>query len=35
MDKYADSYDNECFAPQYWEEYECTNFLTQTLTENS
>lgn len=26
--KYIDSYDNECFAPQFWEEEKCTVIIT-------
>ena len=27
--KYIDSYDNECFAPQFWEDEKCTVITTQ------
>lgn len=29
--KYIDSYDNEAFAPQFWEDEKCTVITTQTL----
>lgn len=32
-EKVFDSYDNECFAPQFWEEDLCLSTTTQTLTE--
>ena len=28
--KYIDSYDNECFAPQFWEDEECIVITTLT-----
>ena len=28
--KYTDSYDNECFAPQFWEDEECIVITTLT-----
>lgn len=32
--RYVDSYDNECFAPQFWEEDLCTVTTTLTHTES-
>ena len=30
--KYIDSYDNEGFAPQFWEEEKCTSIITPIHT---